>query len=350
MHFPNTVRQVAQATIGGLPLTLLLQTTAVAAPFSQLYVFGDSLSDIGNLSQATFNLLPPAPYAPGRLSNGPLWVDYLATDLGLPLNLTNNFAFAGARTDNLNGLSPLFPPPLNQPGLLPGLQQQIDRFVAQPPTPDNNALFILWAGANDYLDPNLTDPLGTVTASITNITASITRLANAGAKTILVPNLPDLGQLPLINLDAQRATNLNTLTGLYNAGLAQSLGSLAGALQPDVKLIGLDVNTLFQQAVTNPSQFGLNNVTDACFAASPLLPTPPATAGSAPPCSNPDQFLFWDGFHPTTAGHQAIGDLAFSTLNAATPKPVPETLPTVAVLAFGVLVGTRLRRKAKSEL
>ena len=348
MSFSPVVRQVMPTAIVGLPIALLLSTAASASAFSQLYIFGDSLSDVGNLSQTTFNLIPPPPYAPGRLSNGPLWVDYLATDLGLTINLSNDFAFAGARTDNLNGLSPLFPAPFNQPGLLPGLQQQIDRFVATSPAADPNALYILWAGANDYLDPNLTDPLGTVQSAVTNISQDITRLVRVGAKNILVPNLPNLGQLPLINLDPQRAAGLNTVSSLHNAGLTQSLTGLSSLFGPDVKLIGLDINTLFNQAVTNPSQFGLTNVTNACFAASPVLSTPPATAGSAPPCNNPNEFLWWDGFHPTTAGHQVISDLAFTTLQPSVPKPVPEPLSAIAVLGFGLLAGARSRRQRRA--
>jgi phospholipase/lecithinase/hemolysin len=344
MGFPQVLRQVAPAAIGGLPLALLLATTASASAFDKLYIFGDSLSDVGNLSQATFGLIPPPPYATGRLSNGPLWVDYLAQDLGLKVDLTNDFAFAGASTDNLNGLSPLFPAPFNQPGVLPGLQQQIDAFVAKPPAPDAEALFILWAGANDYLNPDLTDPTATVTAAVTNLSQDIAKLVSVGAKNILVPNLPSLGQLPLINLDPQRAAGLNLVSGAHNAGLAQSLTGLSSGLPSDVKLIGLDINTLFNQVVANPGQFGLTNVTDACFAASPVLPTP--KPGAAPLCDKPDEFLFWDGFHPTTVGHKAISDLALATLKPPTPKPVAEPMSAIAVVGFGLLVGARRQRRA----
>ncbi len=349
MGFSQVIRQVAPAAIVGLPIALLLSTPASASAFSQLYIFGDSLSDVGNLSQATFNLIPPPPYAPGRISNGPIWVDYLAADLGLTVNLSNDFAFAGATTGNTNGLAPLFPAPFNQPGVLPGLQQQIDRFVATPPAPDPNALFILWAGANDYLNPNLTDPLATVNTAVTNISLDIAKLVSVGAKNILVPNLPNLGQLPQVNLDPQRAAGLSLLSDLHNTGLAQTLTGLSSGFGPTVKLIGLDTHTLFDQIAANPSQFGFTNITDACFAASPILPTPPTIAGSAPPCSNPNQFVFWDALHPTTAAHQTIADLAFATLQPPAPvKSVPEPLSALAVLGFGVLVGAGKRgRKGK---
>ena len=48
-------------------------------------------------------MIPPSPtYSNGRFSNGPIWVDYLASDLGLTLNLKNNFAFGGATTGTEN--------------------------------------------------------------------------------------------------------------------------------------------------------------------------------------------------------------------------------------------------------
>ena len=71
-------------------------TYSVASGFSNMYVFGDSLSDMGRLFAATGGMIPPAPiYANGRLSNGPVWAEYVADDLNLDLNLGNNFAIGG---------------------------------------------------------------------------------------------------------------------------------------------------------------------------------------------------------------------------------------------------------------
>ena len=52
------------------------------APFSQLVVFGDSLSDIGNTADATFDLFPGDYYYDDRFSNGPVFVEALSTGLG----------------------------------------------------------------------------------------------------------------------------------------------------------------------------------------------------------------------------------------------------------------------------
>jgi phospholipase/lecithinase/hemolysin len=69
---------------------------------------------------------------------------------------------------------------------------------------------------------------------------------------------------------------------------------------PDLQIASLDANTLYREAITNPAAFGFTNVISACL------------SGHA--CTNPDQFLFWDGIHPTTAAHGILGKAAFSAI------------------------------------
>ena len=78
---------------------------AHAGPYTSMYVFGDSLSDTGNLNVATGGTQPAPgqPYFNGRFSDGPVWVETLAAGLGLSADVApallggNNYAFAGAR-------------------------------------------------------------------------------------------------------------------------------------------------------------------------------------------------------------------------------------------------------------
>ena len=82
------------------PLLLVL-FTGPASAFSALYAFGDSLTDTGNVYLAAPGV-PLAPYYNGRFSNGPLWVEGLANNLGLSINPSvgggTNYAFGGAVT------------------------------------------------------------------------------------------------------------------------------------------------------------------------------------------------------------------------------------------------------------
>jgi thermolabile hemolysin len=316
--------------VGGLIIaSTLAPVKAMAATFSQLVVYGDSLSDVGKAFAATSTSPTPAPpygsLTGGRFSNGPVWVEYLAARLGIPA--TNNFAVGGATTGIPNTLSPFYPIATNPNanGLI-GVQQQI---ANTPTIADPSALYIVWAGANDYLGGLPIDPLNPTLQPLTNLANDITALIGRGATNILVPNLPNLGELPSTRT-TPNALNLNLLTQLHNAGLAAGIDSLSLA-NPTVKLNLLDVNSLFDQAVRNPSSFGFNNVTTQCITVTTL-------------CANPDTNLFWDDIHPTTAAHQLIGNLAFNTVS---PTAVPEPLTVVgSLMAFGSAIA--FKRKLKS--
>jgi GDSL-like Lipase/Acylhydrolase len=108
------------------PLTIDLGNTLGDRSFDQLVIFGDSLSDTGNLSRALGGLFPPPPYFNGRLSNGPLWLEYLAPELGI--SNVANFAFAGSTTGRSNIASIIAGQDL---GPLPGVLDQIDLFAGQ---------------------------------------------------------------------------------------------------------------------------------------------------------------------------------------------------------------------------
>ncbi|XGV99722.1 MAG: SGNH/GDSL hydrolase family protein [Leptolyngbya sp. BL-A-14] len=316
--------QTALAT-ATLPLALVTLTPAVvhAAQFSNLYVFGDSLSDVGQFSAVTGGLVPPASlgYFDGRFSNGPVWVDYLATELGVPSTTQTNFAIGGASTGTQNS---------SIPGL-PGLQQEIAGFTLTVPQADPDALYVIWAGANDYLGTiGQTNP----TIPVSNIDQAITALAQVGAKDILVANLPDLGLVPLVSDRGPIVANAaSALAQAHDTLLAQSLASLSSQLSPQgVTLIPFDVNSVFNGIAANPAQYGITNVTDPCLVNSPLF----FSSGAISVCSNPDEYLFWDSLHPSTAAHQIVADAAFKTISgsvAGVPEP-PTTAGLVVVGAF----------------
>jgi len=342
MSFQKVVSRVGEViAFSALPVALIavVPTEAKAANLSlqnidQIYIFGDSLSDTGNVFAASGGTNPPSPpYFQGRYSNGPVWVDYLAQDLGLnpiPFIAASggatategiNYAFGGATTGSSNVGSPN----------LPGLQQEINFFTGANPTADPDALYIVWAGANDYLGGGVSNPSG----PLGNLSNAITSLAGAGAKNIMVANLPDLGNLPLTN-NTPNSVPLNALSGLHNSGLTATLNNLNNTLGSSVNIIPLDVNSLFKTAINQPGNFGFTNVTTACLN---------QVTGAV--CNNQSEYLFWDSVHPTTAAHQLVADAALSALQA---QSVPEPSAGLGMLAFGAL-GARsvLKRKSKKD-
>ncbi|OUL35692.1 hypothetical protein BV372_10360 [Nostoc sp. T09] len=351
---------------GFILFSFMLPLKASAAQFSGLYVFGDSLSDTGNVYNSSLALTgvgsPPPPYYPGRFTNGLNWIDELAQKLQLstsPTPYTNvlpgtipqngiNYAFGGATTTLANTISPL----------LPGFQQQIGAFTApflQNKNADANALYIVWAGANDYLptnaDPNYFTPFTEPTQTINNLKTAVASLAYVGAKNILLVNLPDLGQLPRANnLDPSfpvapgTSQALTTLTEDHNSDLSDAIADLNKVLNPDVKLISLDVNSLFTDVIGDAKtmqgvKYGFKEVDKPCL----FDPSCVFDAGKQ------NEYLFWDGFHPTTAAHKILGDYAYQQIEKST-QSVPEPSTALGTLAIGAWGAAVLKRKRKKLL
>ncbi len=263
-------------------MTSLVFSTGQPEQIDALYVFGDSLSDVGTVFRTTGGLYPPPPYFQGRYSNGRVWVEYLASRLHLSSSQINNFACGGATTGS------------DRNSLVPGLLTQVQSFNKTHRQTLPHALYVLWAGANDYLQG-----ASSATAPVENLTRAIASLADVGAKNILVANLPDLGQLPATRQGAN-STSLSALTGTHNQGLRRALKILAQQYS-DLQIVTLDANTLYLEAIANPKAFGFTNVISACLSGDRA-------------CGNPDQFLFWDGIHPTTAAHRILAERAFAVL------------------------------------
>lgn len=321
----------------------LLPESVIAGNFSRMYVFSDSLSETGNTlaittaANAVNPLIPIVPfptlgYVDGRFSNGDIWLDRLATRLDLPVPPISTFV-GGNNSNGVNfsvnsattGEAITFPIPL--PGLV-GLSQQLDQFKAANPVADPDALYIVWAGANDYFGGRVTDPRGPVN----NLASAVQTLYDLGSRHFLVPNLPLLGQTPLAISRGEEVVNgLNQVTLGHNFLLSQSVETLSDL--PGITVNLLDVASLFNSAISRPTDFGFRFVDTPCLVNSPLF-NPPSTIPSI--CDNPDDYIFWDDLHPSSAAHQFVGDLAFKTLSTSTP----EGSSLVGILSFAGLLGS----------
>jgi phospholipase/lecithinase/hemolysin len=302
----------------------LLVASAVAMPlqagqFTEIVAFGDSLTDTGNLYAATQGAFPPAPYYQGRFSNGPVWVEWLALQLGVPaptpsLKGGTNYAFAGAETA-LTGFSTQG---------TPNIGPQIDSYLSAHHTFGANQLVVLWAGANDFLNAGQTDP----SVPVAHLSDAIVKLAKAGATTIVVPNLPPLGKTPIFVGTAYEA-GLNALTSQFNDLLDAKLDDLEANL--GITFIRFNIADLFQRFLQHPQSFGFTDVTH------PALITANGDVGG-PPVSvapNPDNYVFWDIIHPTRVAHREIGDLRNQIRYGAIRGDRLKWTPIPAALAKG---------------
>ena len=305
----------------GLPTVAILLVLAWnvslvrAQVFSRMVSFGDSLSDTGNIYDATsnwFNALvlaflfpqldtpyPQSPYYDGRFSNGPVWVEHLSDQLGLgavvPSELGGfNYAVGGATTfDDGNVFLNLVLPD--------DVADQVDDYLYRR-TISGGELFIVEGGANDLLSGGVTD----VNLPVGNLEGFVIDLYDAGGRNFLVPNLPPLGRIPG-EVGGAYQSILNARSAQFNLELSNRLDNLVQTL-PGITIHRVNFHAGLTAVLEDPGTFGLSNVTGQAFN--------PVTNQVVP---NPDQYLFWDNIHPTASAHWLLGSLAADViLNPAT--------------------------------
>jgi outer membrane lipase/esterase len=325
--------------------------TATGATISNLYIFGDSLSDPGNnairfnsTASPPFNVtqqsditgntfIPINPYATSyQYTNGNVWAYQFATLLGLPSAVAGpvlggspgaNYASAGAATG-----------PLNNPGPVPSLLTQTEAFVASlgPDPAPTNALYVVAGGGNNARAAMTAILSGsnaeaTIVATAVQFAADIGSIVDTlqakGAENIVVWDAPNLGLSPAITANGQPAVYLaTTLTQSMNAALAARLAS-----ETDVRTFGFF--DLITSVNADPSAYGLTNVSDA---------------GGAIPNADVSTFLCWDGIHPTAAGHAILAQSMY-TFTVSVPEIDPAGASSVVALVVGCLSLIKRRRR-----
>jgi phospholipase/lecithinase/hemolysin len=342
-----TAGRLLATSVGTIAFTITGINSVQAAKFSSINIFGDSLSDPGNLFNVSQGGVPQSPpnYS-GRFSNGEIWTDYLAKDLGLnptlyttriPSSEGVNYAFGGATSGTAN-IADLFDPRLSG---LPGVTTQVGAFIQplleQNKSADSNGLYVLWAGGNDYTYANIKDTQGVVN----NLSLAIKNLYSFGARNFLIGNLPDLSKTPLGSSGALVPPgDLQNTIKDHNVLLKQEITDL-NQLLFNSNIALFDANNLFNDVINKPSEYGLTNVTDRCLPAQVIPTVPPV------PCTNPNEYLFWDDFHPTTKGHKLIADAAYATIeNKFKSTPEPSTIFALTGLGLGLLLLNKNKKVA----
>ncbi len=269
-----------------LSLVALLSLTAAAhaavPSYSAIYVFGDSYCDVGNVYVESKGAVPPSPpYYQGRFSNGPLWVEHIASALGLPMQP----AVLGG-TDYATGGAAVTAPYVTSYGTVPSIPEQVAAYLLQHGgKADPNALYVVEGGGNDILRASGGSPAQLGYQIAVGLAEAQLALRQAGAKNFLIPNLLDVGQLPAGQANAAFAT---AATVAVNTDL--SLALEIESYLPGVKITQVDEYTLFHAIAADQTHFGFTDIKHPCVSGKSV-------------CADPDHTLFWDAEHPTEFGH-----------------------------------------------
>ncbi|KAL2899086.1 hypothetical protein RDABS01_024168 [Bienertia sinuspersici] len=320
-----------------------------------VYVFGDSLLDAGNNNNHTLfakaNYRPyginfPTGRATGRFTDGKTFADFIAGYLGLPFPiayrgkrdtiLQTGYTYASGgcgilpRTGiNLGCLSmdrqlELFQETKDKE-LTPFYQSELSEYLA-------DSIFIVWAGSNDYLlnyfrgrTPDFYNKSEEFAQHLVDgLSDKLKILHDKGARKIVVLELGPLGCLPVYRKNNnENATwcdeSKNVNATMFNARLAPMIQDLTSAYPDSYFTLG-KLYDLSDDVFKHPSNYGKVWGNLPCF---PLLK----------PCSNPEEYLFWDGAHPTQASHQLLATPCFSGSDVCVPNNIQQLVQLKAKTA-----------------
>jgi phospholipase/lecithinase/hemolysin len=266
-------------------LAVVLGVATIAAraatpTYDNLYVFGDSYCDVGNIYAATGGAVPAAPYYNGRFSNGPIWLDHVAGFLGVPLTASllggTDYAFGGAWVTA--------PQPITG-GFIPSVPQQVGLYLLKHGgKADPKALYVIEGGGNDILDTTTGTPQALAYQIAVGIVQSEQMLRQAGAKHFVIPNLLNVAILPAAAGNTAFASAASSATNKYLSQLLAPEEEL-----PGIHILRMNVFSLINAVGTDPTHFGFTDLTNPCV--------------TTTLCADPDHTFFWDTHHPTEFGH-----------------------------------------------
>lgn len=333
----------------GLFFALLFCCSAVfAASFKNIIFFGDSLSDDGNLYRVLKVIPASPPYYFGRFSNGPVWSEIVAADL--------KKQGIGSLNEAVGDAAVMLRGPFRD-ALPITLSAEIYNYLKDVGQADPTALYVIWIGANDYLDEQKEDPIDLVRDVTQGIQQSIEKLINAGAVNFLILNMPDLSRVPKASIDGNTA-RLGLLSEYHNTVLPQVLNDIQKHY-PNVTFTQVDAYYFLNDLLDHPGKYSptITNTTDPCWTGDYLsqqqytaqdisylnhelkINLPNDThiqaissgimtstvlstayqlhkllAAGLQPCDDPSQYVFWDKVHPTTVVHQLLAQIVENAL------------------------------------
>ncbi len=346
-QFPTVGKSFTAAASATL-LSVSLSAQAVPT-FTDMYVFGDSLSDTGNVASAfgVFSWLLRNNVGYGdnnRFSNGPVWHEYLSQSLGMAPETHsraggNNYAHGGAQVHSGGWF---------QDVVVDTYSEQVTGYLNNNSI-DTGALYISWIGGNDIRSlVGESNTQGAIDTALDGVANMLDQLLGNGVDHLLVPNLPDIGSIPEFASDAADSAQASSLTDAWNTGLAQRLDGLT-ATYASATIYEFDIFSLYQDMMASPASYGFTNVTDQCRSLAWGW-----TGRYEVECADADTTLFWDEIHPTTAAHELLASYAYNlidsysanTPNGNGPNAAVSAPPVGLLMLLGLGLFIRERRRA----
>jgi outer membrane lipase/esterase len=329
--------------------------------FDDVFIIGDSLSDAGAYSQSVIaggmGALPVINYK--FLTNAPdgsalTYGEVLGQSLGLSLGPNvysavplagqgevalggTIYAEGGSRVTDPQGIG--FDTSL---GITTrSLAEQVDRMLVDRPTLGENDLVILWGGANDVfaqagaVGGGLIAPdaaAANMAQSATELVGLVDRVRDAGAESVIVVTIPDIGSTPFgISSGPQGAGLQTALTDAFNSTLLASIGDRA---------VIVDSQKLLGAVQADPVKYGFTAANAAVVPACPDTSLSCVQGFNA--SADSEERVFADGVHPTTSAHALFGQAAFAGLQAATQTGAISVATMTALRQHGLSIENRM--------
>ncbi|XP_019431532.1 PREDICTED: GDSL esterase/lipase At5g55050-like [Lupinus angustifolius] len=314
-----------------------------------IYVFGDSLVDVGNNNYLLLSIekaiLPhygidfPTKKPNGRFSNGKNAADLIAEKLGVPtsppylslISLVKNnknssfldgvsFASGGAGIfDGKNDLQSI--PFTKQVDYYSQVHEQMTQQIGAPSLQKrlSKSIFAVVIGSNDIFGyfnskdlQNKSTPQQYADSMVTSLKVQLQRVYNYGARKFVIVGVSAIGCCPALRLknETECAVEANLLSVKYNDGLKSMMKGWQ-LEKNDIRYSYFDTYAALQDLIQNPSSYGFAEVKGACCGLGKLNAQIPCLPISKI-CFNRQNHVFWDPFHPTEAAARIFVDRIFN--------------------------------------
>jgi phospholipase/lecithinase/hemolysin len=281
------VKSLFQFTIGIVLFGFVILPTQ--ATFTSLYVFGDALSTTtNNPSASSF----PTDYYGKRYCNGRVWVEVLAQRQGAAIG--NNWSYFDCNSSNLVTNVKNF---------------NISSSLA------SNALFVVWVNNSDLYDKlfnatttNQTEWTAMINRGQTNHFSAITNLYAKGARTLVMPNVVDIGKVPYFLLFINNFSSITNFVRqeciAYDVAFSNTLNQ-ARAACPGLTIYQPNFFGLLDNVLANAASYGLTNALTNGVSID-------AMDALYPKCSTNGlgtNYVFWDDLDPSAQFHEVMADV-----------------------------------------